>query len=355
MNSPITYSDSLETIDLESEAHTDENLEQSFDTILHTTFEDYGTAVRAVHAKAHGILEGTFTVHGGLAPELAQGMFANAGEHRAWLRFSTNAGDLLDDAIALPRGLAVKVENIDGERLPGASGSSQDFVMVNAPVFNVSTAEKFAGMLRLLAKTTDVGQGAKKALSAVLQTLNSALGAVGVKTPVLAGLGGAPQVDPLGETYYSITPFRYGDYVAKFRLRPVSASLTALTGMKIDLDGNPDGIRAHVRAEMAAIEGEWAFEVQLARDIERQPIEDASALWKEDEAPFAQVATLRCAPQDSWAAGQVELVDRSMAFSPWTGLVAHRPLGNLNRARRQAYRHSSDFRASANHCPILEP
>lgn len=355
MNSPIPYSDSLETIDLEREGRTAEDLEHSFDYILDTTFEDYGTAVRAVHAKAHAILEGTFTVHAGLAPELAQGMFARPGLHRAWLRFSTNAGDVLDDAIALPRGLAMKLDQIEGERLPGASGTSQDFVMVNVPVFNVPTAEKFAGMLRLLAKTTDVGQGAKKALSAVLQTINRALGAVGMKEPILAGLGGAPQVDPLGETFYSVTAFRFGDHVAKFRLRPVSASLTALTGTIIDLDGDPDGIRTHVRAEMGAIGGEWAFEVQLARDTERQPVEDASVLWNEDEAPFAQVATLRCAPQDSWAAGQVELVDHAMRFSPWTGIAAHRPLGNLNRARRRAYEHSADFRASANHCPIREP
>jgi hypothetical protein len=44
-----------------------------------------------------------------------------------------------------------------------------------------------------------------------------------------------------------------------------------------------------------------------------------------------------------------------MRFSVWTGLAAHRPLGNINRARRDTYRHSADYRASTNRCPIHEP
>ena len=40
---------------------------------------------------------------------MAQGLFARPGEHAATLRISTNAGDILPDAISLPRGLALKV------------------------------------------------------------------------------------------------------------------------------------------------------------------------------------------------------------------------------------------------------
>lgn len=39
----------------------------------------------------------------------------------------------------------------------------------------------------------------------------------------------------------------------------------------------------------------------------------------------------------------------------WTGLAAHQPLGNINRARRESYRHSADFRAAFNRCPYHEP
>jgi hypothetical protein len=351
---PLPYTHDVEDL-REDEAATVSKLNETFDEILETTSQDYGYAVRAVHAKAHGILEGEFTVHTDLPPELAQGLFAAPGSHRAIVRISTNPGDILDDAIALPRGIAVKILDVPGERLPGAEGHTQDFIMINGPVFTVPNADKFVGNLKLLAKTTDRAEGAKIAASKVLQVVNAALGAVGLESTKLAGLGGAPQVDPLGETYFSVTPFRYGEYIAKFRLRPVSPSLTALTGSTIDTKDRRDAIRETVREEMAGIGGEWAFDIQLQRDAEKQPIEDASVEWKEDEAPFVQVATLRMAPQDSWNEDRVRAVDEGMRFSVWTGLAAHRPLGNINRARRDTYRHSADFRASTNRCPIHEP
>jgi hypothetical protein len=205
---PIRYSPEVET-HREDEAETIATLNETFDSILQTTNQDYGHAVRAVHAKSHGVLEGSFTVSDGLPRELAQGLFATAGRHRAVVRLSVNAGDILDDAIALPRGLALKVLDASGERLAGAEGSSQDFIMINGPVFIVPNAKKFAGNLKLLAKTTDKAEGTKVALSKTLQAINGALGAVGLESSTLASLGGAPQVHPLGETYFSATPFRY--------------------------------------------------------------------------------------------------------------------------------------------------
>ncbi|MCX7285291.1 MAG: catalase family protein [Novosphingobium sp.] len=346
---PLRYRPDLEQPQPD-EAETDASLEKSFDHILETTAADYGRAVRAVHAKAHGLFEGTFTVHAGLPGELAQGLFASAGCYPAALRVSTNPGDILDDNVVLPRGIALKVGQVSGDRLPGAEGDSQDFLMVNVPVFAVPTPDKFAGKLKLLAATTDRAEGAKVALSTVLGFINSALGKVGLESGALAGMGGSPQVHPLGETYFSTVPFRYGDHVAKFRLRPLSASLTALTGQIIDTSGRPDGLRETIRKDAAGLTGEWAFEVQLGRDPDRQPIEDASVEWQEDEAPFVQVATLQVAPQDSWAEDKVRRIDDAMHFSPWNALVAHRPLGGINRARRRAYRHSSDFRVAVNGC-----
>jgi catalase len=268
----------------EDEAATVDELNETFDTILTRTNDDYGHAVRAVHAKAHGVLEGTFTIENTLPPELAQGLFAKPGVHKAIVRLSTNAGDILDDSIALPRGLALKVLDVDGERLAGAEGTVQDFVMINGPVFTVPNAKKFAGNLKMLAKTTDKAEGSKVVLSRLLQAINGALGAVGLESSKLASLGGAPQVDPLGETYFSVTPFRYGEYIAKFRLRPLSPALTSLTGTKVDTKDNPDAIRDLVRQDMRRVDGEWAFEVQLCRDSKKQPVEDATVKWKEADA-----------------------------------------------------------------------
>lgn len=351
---PVRYSSVVEDIK-PNEAETVAKLNEAFDEILETTSKDYGHAVRSVHAKAHAVLEGTLTVDGALPPELAQGLFARPGEHKVYMRISTNAGDILEDAISLPRGLALKVLDVEGERLPGAEGTTQDFVLVNGTVFQTKTTDQFLGNLKLLAKATDVAEGGKAALSSVLRVVNKAMEAVGIESSKLKALGGAPNVDPLGETYYSVTPFRYGDSIAKFSVRPVSPSLLALTGREIDASDNPDAIRDTVRSEMAEIDGEWELRVQLCRDLDKQPVEDPTVEWKEADAPFQTVGTIRAWRQDSWDAARVQAVDEAMRFSVWTGLAAHQPLGNINRARRDTYRHSSDFRQAFNHCPIHEP
>ncbi|TXN22767.1 catalase family protein [Methylobacterium sp. WL9] len=353
-STPVRYRPDVEDVKPD-EAQTIEGLCETFDTILQTTAENDGHAIRSVHAKSHGILEGTLTIDANLPPELAQGLFAKPGTHTVFMRMSTNAGDILPDAVSLPRGLALKVLDVDGERLPEAEGTTQDFVMVNGKVFQAPNAEKFLGSLKLLAKTTDRIEGVKVAASTVLRGVNKALTAVGIESPTLGALGGAPNVDPLGETYYSVTPFRYGDYIAKFSVAPVAPALTALTGTEIDASGRPDAIRETVQAEMRGIEGVWEFRVQLCRDLDRQPLEDPTVEWNEEEAPFQRVATITARPQDSWDAAQVDAVNERMRFGVWTGLAAHRPLGNINRARNAPYRHSAKFRERFNGCPIHEP
>jgi hypothetical protein len=354
LQAPVRYTPDVEQVKPD-EGETIEQLNKTFDKILHKVAEDSGHAVRSVHAKSHGILEGVLTVDANLPPELAQGLFARAGEHPVYMRLSTNAGDILPDAVSLPRGLALKVLDVEGERLPGAEGTTQNFIMVNGTVFQAPSADKFLGSLKLLAGTTDRAEGLKVAASTVLRGVNKALQAVGVESTTIASLGGAPNVDPLGETYYSVTPFRYGDYIAKFSVAPVAPGLTALTGTEIDASGRPDAIRETVRAEMRGIEGVWEFRVQLCRDLERQPVEDPTVEWTEDEAPFQRVGLITIRPQDSWDAARVQAVDEEMRFSVWTGLAAHQPLGNINRARNIPYRHSAEFRQRFNGCPIHEP
>ena len=352
---PLRYTDDLERPE-EDEAETGKALNEALRGIMETTSEDYGHAVRSVHAKSHGLLEGTITIHDGLAPALAQGMFAAPGEHKLVMRFSTNPGDILDDSISVPRGLALKVLDVSGPRLPGSEGdTTQDFVLVNGPAFAAPTAKQFLGNLRLLAKTTDKAEGAKKLLSSVLQATDAVLSAVGIESGKVRTLGGAPNVHPLGETYYSQTPFLYGDHVAKFQVVPVSPNLAELTGMQVHAAGRPDALREDIAETMVEADAVWELRVQLARDAKKQPVEDASALWDEQEAPFETVATIRAPHQPSWTVDRARVVDDEMAFGVWHGLAAHRPLGSINRVRKAAYEMSSGFRGSFNGCPIHEP
>ncbi|MEG3175110.1 catalase family protein [Sphingomonas sp. RB3P16] len=352
---PVRFSPAVEK-KTEDETETSQGLNAALHDILETTSQDYGHAVRSVHAKSHGILEGELTVHDGLPAELAQGAFATPGTHPAVMRFSTNPGDILDDAISVPRGLAIKLLDVAGERLPGSEGeTTQDFVMINGPAFATPNAKPFLANLKLLAKTTDKAEGAKKVLSAVLRGTEAALEAIGLPSPALQTLGGAPNIHPLGETYYSATPFRFGDYIAKFSLAPVSPNLTAVTKQKVDTKDRPDALREEIAAVMTTGDAEWELRVQLCRDLETMPIEKADAVWDEAASPYVTVATLRVPSQSSWTWDRAKAIDDGMRFSVWTGLAAHQPLGQINRVRQSAYQMSSDFRAKFNGCPIHEP
>jgi hypothetical protein len=353
MATPVRYDPSVEKPEAD-EAATIAGLEQEFRTILDTTSKDYAHAVRAVHAKGHGIARGTLTIASGLPAELAQGMFANAGTHDAVIRISTNAGDILDDSISLPRGLALKVMGVEGERLAGAAGTTQDFVLVNGPAFAAPTPKAFLGNLKLLTKTTDRAEGAKKVLSTVLRGAEAALEAVGGESSFLQTLGGAKPVHPLGATYYSQTPFRYGDYIAKFALVPVSG-INDYADETINASGRPDAIREAMNELLIEQGGVWELRVQLCTDLEAMPIENPTVVWDEEESPYRTVATLTVEPQLAWAHGTSDKTEDALAFSPWHGLAAHQPLGGVNRARNEPYAMSAEFRGRFNGCPMHEP
>ena len=355
MPTPVRYSPNVEHL-ASDEADTLTKLEEQFRHIQDTTAKDYSHGVRAVHAKAHGIARGELTIAGDLSPELAQGLFARPGTYEAVIRISTNPGDLLDDSIGLPRGLALKVIGVEGARLPGSEGdATQDFVLVNGPAFAAPTPKAFLGNLTTLAKTTDTAEGAKKAVSSVLRVFEAGLEAVGHPSAMLQNMGGAPNVHPLGETYYSQTAFRFGDYIAKFRLKPTSRALTSLTGDTIDASDRPDALREEVRRQLIETGGTWALEVQLCTDLDKMPVEDPTVPWDEKASPFHGVATLEIPPQLAWENGVTNAADDALAFSPWHGLAAHQPLGGVNRVRRETYEKSAEHRGRVNGCPMHEP
>lgn len=353
--SPIRYSAAVETPEPD-EAETGRELVETLRKISEITWKDSGHAIRSVHAKAHGLLNAELVVSDGLPPTLAQGLFAQPGRYPVLMRFSTIPGDILADSVSVPRGLGIKIVGVEGERLPGSEGDvTQDFLMVNGPAFAAPTAKAFLGNLKLLAATTDKAEGLKKIISAALRGLESVVEAVGGESGTLKALGGHPETHILGETFYSQAPLRYGDYVAKISLAPLSPALVELTDAPLDLSGKPDGLREAVGAFFRAQTAVWELRVQLCTDLEAMPVEDSSKLWPEDQSPYVTVGTITAAPQDSWSVANVKAIDDGMSFSPWHGIAAHRPLGSIMRVRRDAYRSSADFRGQHNGCPMHEP
>ncbi|MCC7697465.1 catalase family protein [Janthinobacterium sp. EB271-G4-7A] len=347
---PLPYEPRYE-FEEDGEQETCAQLLQTLHGISATTYADSGHATRSVHAKSHGLLRARLQVLDGLAPELAQGLFATPASYDVVMRISTIPGDMLDDKVSVPRGMAIKVTGVPGTQLSSLEpddgtepGSTQDFVLVNGPAFLAPSAKKFLGSLKLLASTTDKVPRLKQALSTVLQGAEKALEAVGGESGTLKSLGGHPETHVLGETYYSQAPILYGVYMAKVALVPVLPELSALKGAPVDLDGKPNGLRDAVVAYFARHAATWEVRIQLCRDIASMPLEDASVAWPEADSPYLPVARITAQPQAGWSEALSRAVDDGMAFSPWHGLLAHRPLGSIMRVRKAAYAMSARFR-----------
>lgn len=353
--SPLRFQPAFE-VAREDEQATIDDLVENLRKIQDTTYKHADHGLRSVHAKSHGLLIGELTVLDNLPPVLAQGIFAKAGTYAAVARLSTPAGDILDDSVSLPRGLAVKVIGVEGERLPGTEdATTQDFVMVNGPAFVKPDAKAFGKNLKLLAATTDHAEVLKKALSATLRGVEKVVEAVGGKSPALIAMGGHPETHILGETFYTQVPVLFGPYIAKLSFAPVSPSLTALTNAPLNVNGKPNGLREAVVEYFSTHGGEWELRAQLCTDLTDMPIEDASVPWPEDKSPYITVAHLRMAPQQAWNDARQRSIDDGLAFNPWHGVVGHRPVGSIMRARRVAYEAMSRLRQERNGIAHNEP
>lgn len=354
-STPIPYDPSFEHIDAD-EAETTNELQEALLGISQTTFADTGHGLRSVHAKCHGLLRGEMRVLGGLPAQWAQGIFARPRTYPVVMRLSTSPGDLLDDSVSLPRGVAIKVLGVDGERLPGSEGATtQDFLMVDGPSFVAPDAKRFLKSVKLVAATTDKAEGLKKGFSAVLRGVERALERGGIESGALKGMGGHPMTHILGETFFTQVPLRHGLYMGKFSLVPVSPQLTALTGAPLDLVKRPDGLREAVRDHFRDHGAEWELRVQLCTDLETMPIEDASVPWPQSQSAYVAVARISAPRQVSWDGARSMGIDDRLCFSPWHGVVDHQPLGSVMRARKQVYAASAKFRTGHNGCPMHQP
>ncbi len=352
---PVAFTPSIEHEE-ENEHAVDAEIVETLRKISETTFANGGAPLRSVHAKSHGLLHGILTVNEDLPPILTQGLFAKPGAYPVVMRLSTAPGDLLDDSISTPRGLAIKVIGVEGPRVEGSGTDvTQDFVLVNGPAFNAPNAAGFLTTLKLLEPTTDAIEPVKKIVSALARGAEAVVEAVGSPNAALTSLGGHPETNILGESFYSQTPILYGKYIAKIGVFPTSPELTERTGQPLSNNGEPNALRNLVVDFFLQNSASWDVRVQLCTNLETMPVEDASVAWPEDESPYLTVATITAGKQDPWTIEKIAAIDEGLAFSPWHALAAHRPLGAVNRARKSAYDMSAKFRAAHGQAHIKEP
>jgi len=339
---PLRYAPEIET-PAAGEQQTIEGIVRGMTEQSETVEERDGRAVRASHAKSSACAVGTLTVADGLPPELAQGLFATPGSHPVAVRFAQGPGETLGDRVSTHRGMAIKVFGVKGEKLPGHAGDVQDFVLASGPTFPSGTPAGFLRDGTAIGKATATPEGFKSAVSSMARNLNRVLGAVGLESAT-ADFFGHPYSHPLVETYFSQAPMRWGDYVAKVAAFPVSAAQHALKDWRLDPHEDEDGFRHATVAFFGEHDVLFELRAQLWTDADRQPIEDASVEWKQDEAPFRTIATISLPRQDAYSPERVRYFDEALVFRPAHSLAAHRPLGGVMRARLQVYQALSAFR-----------
>ncbi|TFI19583.1 catalase, partial [Herbaspirillum sp. 3C11] len=113
LDAPIYYDPAYELLEPD-EKEVEAGLIAALKEISETTFKHSGHAMRSVHAKSHGLLRGELEVLGGLPATLAHGVFARPGIYPLVMRLSTTPGDMLDDKVSTPRGMAIKLVGVSG-------------------------------------------------------------------------------------------------------------------------------------------------------------------------------------------------------------------------------------------------
>lgn len=359
----LPYSPSVEQPAPDEHVVFDE-LSRTMQHITRTMAARYRHAYRPVHAKSHGLLVGRLQVMPGLPQALAQGLFAEEKTYPVIMRFSTNPGDMLADTVSSPRGLAVKILNAEGPVVANhESNTTQDFVCINANAFTAPDAKGFLEQIKLFDKTLETPEGVKHVISVAARATNAVLKAVHLPSATLEGIG-APATHILGESFSTVAPVRYGDYVAKVGFAPASENLKQLTGESIDLGADYNALEELIKKFFRHEQGVWDVKVQLAlappdpstEEKEKDfPIEAANKKWPEDKSPWETVAQITVDPQETYSDARQLIVDEQLSFSPWHALEAHRPLGGIMRSRLKAYEEAIKYRAQRNGRVRVEP
>lgn len=337
--------------------------------------------LRGVHAKDHGCVTATFKVRDDVPKDLQVGVLADAGRaYEALIRFSNAAVRVEPDSTLGPgglpihgsRGMAIKLLGVNGTPLLPTEGPfTQDFVMINEPVFAFANVEDYLALSEILlrdkdnaaaffartkladagGKPTPAAQRAARTLGIINRIHSNAL----TDNPAAYQ---APPASPLDNRYFSASPFLFGEgRVMKFSAKP----LAPVVGEVLDVS-DPHYLRTALHKRLTtpeAVDVLFTFLVQirtaeeLADKIETD-IEDASFEWDADKYPFVEVATVTIPPQD-FDTDERRAFCESLTYSPWHGLTEHRPLGGINRLRRPVYEASSHRRlgtVGSGGCPM---
>ncbi len=329
-NSPVTTEEIIR-------ADEAEQINRSIDNFINVIEENKTSYIaRGAHSKGHACVKAYFDVLGSIAPELQQGIFQIPGKrYKGWIRFSNGRSSMKGnhDADKDAHGMALKLFNIYDNTLMQSDDSpgTQDFLMHDSPVFFAADLEDYNSFVESDDKILYFIEGINP-LKWKLRELQHGLATLK-----------EPPASPLITEYFSNTAYKLGPHNIKF-------SAQSCTSEEIDPGQDktdPDFLRKTMAEELKTGEGCFNFMVQLQDTDKYMPIEDPSILWKESDSPFITVAKI-IIPKQEFDSEQQRQFCENLSFSPWNALPEHRPIGQLNRIRKEVYAASSNYRHEHN-------
>ena len=310
--------------------------------VLERHFSSHRHGLRATHVKTQAILKGTLTIPADLPAHLSQGLFAGnqVQEHPVALRFANEPIFIQDDRTPGPRGVGMKIFNVNGEFMDPIDRKThtQDMTFNNAPMLELTDLPTTLEIFKLREQYYDDQESLTKALKkrsdASKQLAPTQL----------------PNQHFLSYTMYSQSAYRFGDYVAKYALFPTTQVQGSLaTNAQITNSSDPDQHSQWLREYFQTHDAEYDLRVQLLVSPYNQPVEDTSTPWDETAFPYETVGHVIIPKgQDPFEPARRTFWDDRVKLNVWYGLEAHRPLGSVNRLRKELYKTSSRTRGELN-------
>ncbi|WP_172217840.1 catalase family protein [Caenimonas soli] len=286
---------------------------------------------RTLHRKQLTVAQGVLEVLDGLPGFARHGLFAQPRDYDVWVRLSNGGMDRAPDKAPDIRGFSLRVFGVQGESALGnGPAKSQDFTLINQEAFAFSGSGEFV----------DFVAAASYGNRSLIKYLFKRYGLLGTPRQLskMIKAAGKPFGGFATEPLFSALPMANGPYAVRVRLMPAASNGAAAPGAREDwaLDFSTRLARQPLH---------WDLQLQFFASEELTPIEDASVNWP---TPYSTVARLMLPRQDTTApegqalARQVE----ASVFDPWQALAEHRPLGDVQRARKVVYFESQKGRGA---------
>lgn len=297
-------------------------------------------ALRDAHAKDTGCVKAVFRINKSLPRELRHGVFSRNCDYDAWIRFSDANSEVRNSRWPDARGMAIKLVGVDGPKLL-VDSDNQDFIMVNHPTFFIDDLQRYLDTLKIFHSG-----GASEQLWS-LARLNRQERWRAIRTNLTSVIA-----NPLFSQYWSMTSYRFGlragpKTAIKFTVKPRLPKAQSFIDKWVTILSPGFSSKNELAKVLAEREVTFDFFLQRFRNHEETPVENSMQEWAEEVAPLEPVATI-IIPQQDVISEERDWFCENLSFNPWHCLAEHKPLGTVNRVRKQIYLEISKRRHDLN-------